>query len=90
MGERAENRELGNGWKTALIAGLWALLMAVVGWDVTAAQTAREKMSADIASSQQRIAVLEEANRNNQESLRRIERLLDDINAKLEAQRSRR
>lgn len=69
----------GNGWKTAALGALWAVLMAVVGWNATNAANANAQLSKMVADDQQRIAILEEAQRNMRESLKRIEDGVDEL-----------
>jgi hypothetical protein len=69
----------GSGWKTTAIGALWVVLLMVVGWIATDATTARTKMADQIAESQQRIAILEESQRNLRESLKRIEDGIDEL-----------
>lgn len=66
--------------KTAAITALWALLMLVAGWGFVDSRDARAETRVDIAQlrtdvtdSRQRIAVLEEAMKNQKEALVRIE-----------------
>lgn len=69
----------GPGWRPTLMQMLWAVLLLVVGWVATDATSARVKMADDIATAAQRIAILEESNRNMRDSLTRIESVLEDI-----------
>lgn len=68
-----------NGWKSVIIAGLFTACMAVIGWMATDSQTARNRMTERIDDQAQRIAVLEEANRNTGAALRRIEEGVNEI-----------
>jgi peptidoglycan hydrolase CwlO-like protein len=66
-------RSNGNGWKTAALGALWAVLMAMFGWIATSATTANADLAKTISADQQRIAILEESQRNMRDSLKRIE-----------------
>lgn len=66
-------RSNGNGWKTAALGALWAVLMAIFGWIATSATTANADLAKTLSTDQQRIAILEESERNTKESLKRIE-----------------
>lgn len=78
-----------NGWRPTVMQWLWAALLLLVGWMATEATTARAKMTDELASSVQRIAVLEESNRNIRESQSRIEAVLEDIRRQLQQDRRR-
>jgi septal ring factor EnvC (AmiA/AmiB activator) len=80
----------GNGWKTTALGAVWGLLILVAGWIATDATTARTKMADDLASDRQRIAVLEERDRNVRESLVRIEHGVDDLREQLRQAQERR
>lgn len=72
------------GWRTAALSASGAILFGVIGWVATDATTQRDKMAGDIAASAQRIAVLEESNRNIRESQQRIEKMLEDIRREMQ------
>lgn len=76
-------------WKTPALSAFGAVLLLLIGWIATAATTDRDRMSAEIATSIQRIAVLEESNRNIRESQARIENVLEDIRRQLQQERHR-
>lgn len=66
-------------WRPTLMHGMWAVLILMVSWMATDAASARKEMSEQIASSVQRIATLEESNRNMRESLQRIESGINEL-----------
>lgn len=84
-----DRRDGADGWRPTLMQGLAVVLMAVAGWVATDWTTARAKMADEIAASSQRIAVLEESNRNMRESQARIEATLEDIRRQLQQERRR-
>jgi sigma54-dependent transcription regulator len=84
----AETNGNGNGgWRSYLLGTSGALLFALVGWTATDAATARTEMSRELAASAQRIATLEEANRNMRESLARIEAGVDELRRAMQDRR---
>jgi hypothetical protein len=85
MNEQSRN---GNGgWRAAALTAAGTVLFGIVGWIATDATNARAKMADDIAGQAQRIAVLEESNRNVRESQARIEKLLEDIRREIQERR---
>lgn len=91
MTELAINREsvrdTGNGWRATLLGALFVAFMAVVGWIATDLSTARNDMAKELSEHRQRIAILEEANRNSAASNERIERGVEDIRRQLQERR---
>lgn len=87
MHDDATPRNGNGGWRTAALSASGAILFAIVGWIATDATDSRNKMSAEIAANAQRIAVLEESNRNVRESQARIEKLLEDIRRDMQERR---
>lgn len=67
-----------NSWRPVLIGGLWAVLMAVMGWVALDASDARKTMAQQIAANGQRITMLEAEMRFNRETLQRIEMAGED------------
>lgn len=85
--DREPARENGNGWRSTLLGALFVALMAVVGWIATDLQTSRGEMAKELSEHRQRIAILEEANRNSAASQDRIERGVEDIRRQLQERR---
>jgi hypothetical protein len=81
------SRNGNGGWRAAALTAVGTVLFAIVGWIATDATNARTKMADDIAGQAQRIAVLEESNRNVRESQARIEKLLEDIRREMQERR---
>jgi sigma54-dependent transcription regulator len=67
------------GWRSYLLGITGTCLFAFIGWTATDATTARNEMNKELAASVQRIAILEESNRNMRESLARIEAGVDEL-----------
>ena len=81
MNEHRE--EASNNWRQAALGAVWVVLVMVVGWIATDARTANVKLTETVHANQQRLAIVEEAQRNKdrytQETLRRIEANLDEV-----------
>lgn len=75
------------GWRPTVMQGLWVILIMIVGWIATDATAARAQMAKDVAVNSQRIAVVEEAQRNIRDSQQRIETTLDEIRRQLQTER---
>lgn len=69
----------GNGWQRPAIAGLWAILLILVGWIYSDAATARAEQGKAIQALSERVAIQEEATRNIRESLLRIETGVNEL-----------
>jgi septal ring factor EnvC (AmiA/AmiB activator) len=76
--------------KTAVIGAMWALLLMVVGWQYSEAQTARAQEQAEIAQLRQvvsdqreRTARIEEIVISVQRQLDRIERSVDEVKSRV-------
>jgi hypothetical protein len=87
-GEHMGPQSNGNGtsWRTAAISGLGAVVLVLSGWAYSDARAAATQSAATIATladaqriDRERIAILEEANRNVRESLQRIESVVNEI-----------
>lgn len=68
-----------DGWPKPLVGVLGIVLMAVFGFIATDYATTKSEMVKQINNNSQRLAVLEEANRNVRESLARIENGIEEI-----------
>lgn len=79
----------GESWQRPLIGVLYGVLFAIVAWMANDAATARAEMTKQINDSVQRIAILEESNRNMRDSLLRIESGVDELR-RLQQQQERR
>ena len=73
-------------WQKPALAALWAVLLMFAGWMWVTNQAAQTEMRSDIqairqdrATDLQRTAILEEAVRNQRESLQRIEAGVDEL-----------
>lgn len=79
--------EHGNGgWQKTALTALWAVLMVVAGWIYADARATQNQQREDIAAiqkqaslDQQRIAISEEAIRQMQRSLDRIESGVEEL-----------
>jgi hypothetical protein len=76
----------GSSWRTAAISGLGAVVLLLSGWSYADSRAAQQQSSATISAladaqriDRERIAILEEANRNVRESLQRIESVVNEI-----------
>lgn len=69
-------------WQRAVIAGLWAVLLLLVGWIYADASSARADQLKITQALTERVAILEEANRNVRESLKRIEDGINELRRK--------
>lgn len=72
-----------------ILSALWAVLLIISGWVYVDARESRQEMRADISGVQiqmsdtrSRVAVLEEALRNQKESLTRIEQGVNNLQRK--------
>lgn len=87
--DREPVRENGNGWRSTLLGALFVAFMAVVGWVATDLATSRSEMAKELSEHRQRIAILEEANRNSAASQERIERGIENVQRQLQDRRVR-
>lgn len=80
-----------DGWPVKALSAALILAMSLAGWvwtaNTTAIQETKDRQASAeqvIHQNEQRIAVLEEAVRNQRESLQRIENGVDDLRRRLE------
>lgn len=78
------------GWKSAAIGALWAVLLLVVGWIATTATTKSAEAEKRLNAAEQRIAIVEESNKGMQRSLERIEAGIDEMRRELQRLRDER
>lgn len=85
--EAGARRDEGRDWQKTLLGIAGSVLAIVMVWMINEASSARTKMQEQIGAQAERIAVVEESNRNIIASQQRIEVTLDDIRRQLQQDR---